>query len=88
MTKTTVLLRERKAVLDKLDLSLEACIRLLAIAIDRLVQKGLTEAEWEVSDQVLTIFPDDLRAHFRRGRGTEASAKASARRRNPATANS
>jgi len=53
ITKITTLLRERKAVLDELHLPLEACIRLLAISIDRFVQQGLNESEWEVPDEVL-----------------------------------
>jgi len=73
MTKMTYLLRERKAVLDELHLPLEACIRLLAIAIDRFVQQGLSEAEWVVPDEVLALFPDDVRAYFRPGRATDPS---------------
>jgi DNA-binding CsgD family transcriptional regulator len=68
MTKMTALLRERKAVLDQLHLPLDACIRLLGIAIDRFVKEGLTEAEWEVPDEVLLLFPDDVRAYFRPAR--------------------
>jgi len=70
MTKMTALLRERKAVLDELHLPLEACIRLLGISIDRFVQRGLTESEWEVPDEVLVLFPDDVRAYFRPSRAT------------------
>jgi hypothetical protein len=44
---------------------LEACVRLLAIAIDRVVSEGMTEAEWEVPDEVLILFPVDIRAYFR-----------------------
>ena len=88
MTKMTYLLRERKAVLDELHLPLEACIRLLAIAIDRFVQQGLNESEWEVPDEVLTLFPDDVRAYFRPGKATGQSALASERGRNGAAANS
>ena len=88
MTKMTVLLRERKAVLDELHLPLEACIRLLGIAIDRFVQQGLNEAEWEVPDEVLTLFPDDVRAYFRPGRATDRSVEASVRGQRPSAANS
>jgi hypothetical protein len=88
MTKMTALLRERKSVLDQLHLPLEACIRLLGIAIDRFVQQGLTESEWEVPDEVLTLFPDDVRAYFRPGRATTQSPQASGRGRNSAAANS
>jgi hypothetical protein len=77
MTKMTALLRERKAVLDELHLPLEACIRLLAIAIDRFVQQGLTESEWEVPDEVLLLFPDDVRAYFRPRHATNQGAEAS-----------
>jgi len=87
MTKMTLLLRERKAVLDQLHLPLEACIRLLGIAIDRFVKQGLTEGEWEVPDEVLALFPDDVRAYFRPARPTEPVAEASSRN-NPAAANS
>ena len=83
MTKMTALLRERKAVLDELHLPLEACIRLLGIAIDRFVQQGLPESEWEVPDEVLTLFPDDVRAYFRPRRQTDRSAEASGKGRNP-----
>jgi hypothetical protein len=65
MTKMTARLRERQAVLDRLHLPLEACVRLLAMAIDRVVQQGMTETEWEVPDEVLTLFPADIRAYFR-----------------------
>jgi hypothetical protein len=65
MTTVTALLRERQAVLDRLHLPLEACVRLLAMAIDRVVQQGMTETEWEVPDEVLTLFPVDIRAYFR-----------------------
>lgn len=75
MTKITALLRERKSVLDELHLPLDACIRLLGIAIDRFVQQGLTEAEWEVPDEVLLLFPDDVRAYFRPPRAEPPSAE-------------
>ena len=88
MTKMTYLLRERKAVLDELHLPLEACIRLLAIAIDRFVQQGLNEAEWVVPDEVLVLFPDDVRAYFRPGQATEQSAQSSAKGPDGAAANS
>ena len=88
MTKMTALLRERKAVLDELHLPLDACIRLLGIAIERFVKEGLTESEWEVPDEVLALFPDDVRAYFQPGRATEPSPQASGRSSNPAAANS
>jgi hypothetical protein len=88
MTKMTILLRERKAILDELHLPLEACIRLLALSIDRFVQQGLVEAEWEVPDEVLLLFPDDVRAYFRPGRATDRSAEASLRGEKPTGANS
>jgi DNA-binding CsgD family transcriptional regulator len=88
MTKMTALLRERKSVLDQLHLPLEACIRLLGIAIDRFVQQGLTESEWEVPDEVLVLFPDDVRAYFRPRRATDQSVPASMSGRNPSSANS
>jgi hypothetical protein len=65
MTKVTALLRERQTMLDQLHLPLEACVRLLAIAIDRVVSEGMTEAEWEVPDEILTLFPVDVQAYFR-----------------------
>jgi DNA-binding CsgD family transcriptional regulator len=88
MTKMTALLRERKQVLDDLHLPLEACIRLLGIAIDRFVKQGLTEGEWEVPDEVLILFPDDVRAYFRPRQATDASAAASGGARPGAAANS
>jgi hypothetical protein len=33
--------------------------------MDRVVQQGMTEMEWEVPDEVLTLFPVDIRAYFR-----------------------
>jgi hypothetical protein len=65
MIKVTALLRKRQAMFDQLHLLLEACVRLLAIAIDRVVQQGMTAAEWEVPDDLLTLFPPDVRAYFR-----------------------
>ena len=42
-------------------------------------EKGpLTESEWEVPDEVLALFPDDVRAYFRPRRATEPSAEAAA----------
>jgi hypothetical protein len=67
MTRVTALLRERQAMLDRLHLPLDACVRLLAMAIDRVVQQGMTETEWEVPDEVLRLFPVDIRAYFRPG---------------------
>ena len=84
----TALLRERKAVLDQLHLPLDACIRLLGIAIDHFVQQGFTESQWEVPDEVLTLFPDDVRAYFQPRRATEAAAEASLLGQNPSGANS
>jgi DNA-binding CsgD family transcriptional regulator len=83
MTKITALLSQRKPVLDDLHLPLEACIRLLGISVDRFVKQGLTESEWEVPDEVLVLFPEDVRAYFRPGRATERSAEGSGRSRNP-----
>jgi len=85
MTKMTTLLRERKPVLDEqLHLPLEACVRLLGIAIDRFVQQGMTEQQGEVPDEVLILFPDDVRAYFRprqaTGGATDSSALAGIRR--------
>jgi hypothetical protein len=88
MTKMTFLLRERKSVLDQLHLPLEACIRLLGIGIDRFVQHGLTDAEWQVPDEVLVLFPDDIRAYFRPGRATDPPVEASLRGQKPSAANS
>jgi len=88
MTKMTALLKERKAVLDELHLPLEACIRLLAVSIDRFVLQGLTESEWEVPDEVLLLFPDDVRAYFRPGKTTDRSADGSLRGQKPTAANS
>ena len=65
MTEMMHLLQERKALLDELHLPLRACLQLIRIAIDRFVQQGLTEPEWEVPDEVLTLFPDDIRSYFR-----------------------
>ena len=59
------LLRDRKAVLDQLHLPLDACLKLVRIAIDRFLELGLTAPEWEVPDNVLNLFPDDIRSYFR-----------------------
>ena len=59
------LLQSRKAVLDELHLPLRAVLELVRVAIDRFVEQGLTEPEWEVPDEVLTQFPDDIRSYFR-----------------------
>ena len=88
MTKMTNLLRERKPVLDDLHLPLDACIRLLGIAIDRFVKQGLTEGEWEVPDEVLVLFPDDVRAYFRPRQATDRAAGPSRGGRPGAAANS
>ncbi len=74
MTKMTALLRERKAVLDQLHL--------------RFVQQGFTESGWEVPDEVLVLFPDDVRAYFRPRRATDLDTQASLSGRNPSAANS
>jgi DNA-binding CsgD family transcriptional regulator len=86
MTRMTKLLRERKPVLDELHLPLAACVRLLGIAIDRFVQHGMTEQQWEVPDEVLALFPDDVRAYFRPREATAGATNASLAFRNPAEA--
>ena len=58
------------------------------IAIDRFVQQGFTESEWEVPDEVLVLFPDDVRAYFRPRRATDLDTQASLRGQNPSAANS
>ena len=80
MTKVTALLRERKAVLDRLHLPLEACVRLLGIAIDRFMQQGPVQAEWELPDEVVTLFPDDVQAYFRPRQATDRAANSEAAR--------
>ena len=40
-------------------------MRLLATAMERVVQLGVPETEWEVSDEALKLFPVDIRAYFR-----------------------
>ena len=65
MRDMTSLLQERRAVLDHLHLPLEACLRLVRLAVDRFVDQGLTETDWEVPDEVLRLFPDDVRSYFR-----------------------
>jgi len=87
ITKMTALLRERKAVLDELHLPLDACVRLLGIAIERFVPQGISEAEREVPDEALMLFPDDVRAYFRPRQATGASTEAPSGDRNAAPAN-
>src|SRR5207245_3945374 len=65
MTEMMRLLQSRKAVLDELHLTLLARLHLVRVAIDRFVEQGLSEPEWEVPDEVLTQFPDDIRSYFR-----------------------
>jgi len=65
MTEMLRLLQARKTVLDELHLPLRAVLQLVRIAIDRFVEQGLSEPEWEVPDEVLTQFPDDIRSYFR-----------------------
>jgi len=72
MTEMTRLLQARQAVLDELHLPLRACLQLVRIAIDRFVEQGLAEPEWEVPDDVLSLFPDDIRSYFRPRRVVEA----------------
>jgi DNA-binding CsgD family transcriptional regulator len=64
MTEIMRLLQSRKAVLDELHLPLRAVLQLVRTAIDRFVEQGLTEPRWEVPDEVLTLFPDDIRSYF------------------------
>ena len=65
MTEMMRLLQARKTVLDELHLPLRAVLQLVRVAIDRFVEQGLSEPEWEVPDEVLTQFPDDIRSYFR-----------------------
>jgi DNA-binding CsgD family transcriptional regulator len=65
MAQMRQVLRQREAVLDQLHLPLEACIRLVRLAIDRFVDRGVSEAQWEVPDEILALFPGDVRAYFR-----------------------
>src|SRR5438105_6457468 len=65
MTQMREVLRNRRAVLDELHLPLEACLRLVRLAIDQFVERGLSEADWEVPDDVLALFPDDVHSYFR-----------------------
>jgi len=65
MTEMMRLLQSRNTVLDELHLPLRAVLQLVRIAIDRFVEQGLREPEWEVPDEVLTQFPDDIRSYFR-----------------------
>jgi DNA-binding CsgD family transcriptional regulator len=65
MTQMRQVLRQRQAVLDQLHLPLEACIRLVRLAIDRFVDRGVSEVDWEVPDEIMALFPDDVRAYFR-----------------------
>ena len=77
MTKVTALLRERKPELDQLHLPLDACLRLLSIAIDRFMQQGVAGTEWELPDDVVNLFPEDIRAYFRPRQATPANSSPS-----------
>jgi hypothetical protein len=35
------------------------------------MQQGMTSAEWEVPDELLILFPDDVRAYFRPRQATQ-----------------
>jgi DNA-binding CsgD family transcriptional regulator len=75
MTEMMRLLQARKSVLDELHLPPRAVLQLVRIAIDRFVEQGLTEPEWEVPDEVLTLFPDDIRSYFRPRQAVESPEK-------------
>jgi DNA-binding CsgD family transcriptional regulator len=66
------LLQQRREVLDQLHLPLEACVRLVRMAIDRFVKQGTAEAEWEVPDEVLALFPAEVRPYFRPRQATDS----------------
>jgi len=65
MTQMREVLANRRAVLDELHMPLEACLRLVRVAIDQFVKQGHSEADWEVPDEVLALFPDDVHSYFR-----------------------
>jgi hypothetical protein len=75
MTEMMRLLQSRKGVLDELHLPVQAVLQLVRIAIDRFVEQGLAESEWEVPDEVLNLFPDDIRSYFRPRQATDSPAK-------------
>ena len=75
MTEMMRLLESRKGVLDELHLPVQAVLQLVRIAIDRFVEQGLAESEWEVPDEVLNLFPDDIRSYFRPRQATDSPAK-------------
>jgi DNA-binding CsgD family transcriptional regulator len=65
MTDMGRLLADRKKVLDHLHLPLRACLQLVRLAIERFLEQGLAAPEWEVPDEVLELFPEDIRSYFR-----------------------
>lgn len=73
MTQMRDVLRHHRDVLDQLHLPLEACLRLVRVAIDRFVQQGLSETDWEVPEEVLVLFPDDFRSYFQPRRAHDAT---------------
>jgi DNA-binding CsgD family transcriptional regulator len=75
MTEITRLLQSRKAVIDELHLPLRALQQLVRTAIDRFVEQGLAEPDWEVPDEVLSLFPDDIRSYFRPRQAAEDPAR-------------
>ena len=79
MTDMTGLLQARKAVLEELHLPLRACLQLVRIAIDRFVEQGLEEPDWEVPDEVLQLFPDDIRSYFRPRQAIDSSERVAGR---------
>jgi DNA-binding CsgD family transcriptional regulator len=72
MTDMTRLLESRKAVIDELHLPLRALQLLVRTAIDRFVDRGFAEPEWEVPDDVLSLFPEDIRSYFRPRQAAES----------------
>ena len=67
-----ILLQDRQELLEQLHLPLEACLRLIRVAIDRFVQGGGQETEWEVPDEVLALFPPEIQSYFRPSVATHA----------------
>jgi hypothetical protein len=65
MAQMHQILSARRAALDHLGLPLEACLSLVRVAIDRFVDKGLSEGEWDVPDDVLALFPEEVHSYFR-----------------------
>ncbi|HYM96181.1 MAG TPA: helix-turn-helix transcriptional regulator [Candidatus Sulfotelmatobacter sp.] len=60
-----ILLRQHRALLDEVHLPEVACRELIRVALDRLVTQQSVDFQLDVPDEVLALFPPDMRLFFR-----------------------